>query len=152
MQRIGNDERWATLYDNGWWTVYDRTDGVIAHSVTRTEAEELLPCTDPVTPVVKAGDLVALLSKDGKRVGEITPPTGQNWVLEIPKDVHSDEWFAYCFENRGRPVPQDIRTAATRLVRAYGIRGICDPLYIANVIARETGRGDGEGNFVEAAS
>jgi hypothetical protein len=48
-------------------------------------------------------------------------------------------------------VPEDLRTAATRICRAYGIKGICDPMYVANVIANETGRGDGCSNFFEAA-
>jgi len=44
-------------------------------------------------------------------------------------------------------LPDDLRTASERIVRAYGIRGICDPGYIANVIAVELGRGDGLSNF-----
>ncbi len=44
-------------------------------------------------------------------------------------------------------VPTDIRKAAERIVGSYGIRGICDPMYIANLIALETGRGDGLSNF-----
>jgi hypothetical protein len=45
--------------------------------------------------------------------------------------------------------PPDIRSAAVRICQAYGIRGICDPGYIANVIAHELGRGDGLSNFCE---
>lgn len=44
-------------------------------------------------------------------------------------------------------VPNDIKTAAKRICQAYGIKGICDPMYIANLIAMETGRGDGSSNF-----
>lgn len=44
-------------------------------------------------------------------------------------------------------VPEDIKRLATRLCRSYGIRGICDPMYIANVIAFELCLGDGQGNF-----
>ena len=44
-------------------------------------------------------------------------------------------------------VPDDIKRISIRLCRSYGIRGICDPMYIANVIAVELGRGDGIGNF-----
>lgn len=47
----------------------------------------------------------------------------------------------------GMSVPADLRRAVERIVSSYGIRGICDPGYIANVIARETGRGDGLGSF-----
>lgn len=44
-------------------------------------------------------------------------------------------------------LPPTIKQAATRICRAYGIRGICDPMYIANVIAFELGMGDGRSNF-----
>jgi hypothetical protein len=45
--------------------------------------------------------------------------------------------------------PADIREAAERICNTYEIRGICDPMYIANVIAMSTGRGDGKSNFWE---
>jgi len=45
--------------------------------------------------------------------------------------------------------PADIQRAAERICDAYGIRGICDPGYIANVIALELGRGDGHSRFNE---
>lgn len=54
-------------------------------------------------------------------------------------------FFEEAFE--GLDVPKDIRAAAEHIVRAYGIRGICDPAYIANVIALHTGRGDGKSSF-----
>lgn len=44
-------------------------------------------------------------------------------------------------------VPENIKRLATRLCRSYGIRGVCDPMYIANVIAFELGLGDGQSNF-----
>lgn len=49
---------------------------------------------------------------------------------------------------KGVEVPADIRKAAERICFCYGIRGICDPVYIANVIAFETGRGNGKSNFL----
>ena len=48
--------------------------------------------------------------------------------------------------------PENLRRLAARLCRSYGIRGICDPMYIANVIACELGIGDGHGNFNETKS
>lgn len=71
--------------------------------------------------------------------------------MTVPPEsiIHSDEWFEYCFDISGKPVPQDIRTAARRVVQAYNIQGICDPLWIANVIAKEMGRGDGMSNFTK---
>lgn len=44
-------------------------------------------------------------------------------------------------------VPEGIRTAAEHICGSYGIRGICDPMYIANVIAHYTGMGDGKSHF-----
>jgi hypothetical protein len=46
-------------------------------------------------------------------------------------------------------IPADLRRASERICLAYGIRGICDPMYIANVIAAEIGRGDGQSNFFD---
>ena len=61
------------------------------------------------------------------------------------------DFFAEAFTQptTGKPyeVPEDIKRLATRLCRSYGIRGSCDPMYIANVIAFELGRGDGLSNF-----
>ena len=54
-------------------------------------------------------------------------------------------FFEEAFKNM--TPPPDIRRAAERITRAYGIRGISDPGYIANVIALEIGRGDGKGSF-----
>ena len=63
--------------------------------------------------------------------------------IYLPRDMR--EFFATAFA--GETVPPDIRRAAERVVAAYGICGICDPMYIANVIAVELGRGDGNGQF-----
>lgn len=64
---------------------------------------------------------------------------------------HSPEWFAEAFTNpvtrQPYDVPADIRRLAERICRSYGIRGICDPMYLANIIAVETGRGDGQHSF-----
>ena len=56
-------------------------------------------------------------------------------------------FFERAFENMDSP--PDIRAIAIRICRAYGINGICDPAYIANIIAKETGRGDGQGRFFQ---
>lgn len=62
-------------------------------------------------------------------------------------DGHFVEAFTNPVTREPYNVPEDIKLAATRIVQAYGIRGICDPMYIANTIAMETGRGDGESHF-----
>ncbi len=59
-------------------------------------------------------------------------------------ETFSKEWFDKHFDPK---TPIDIRKASEHIVRAYRIHGICDPQYIANVIAMHTGRGDGQSNF-----
>jgi hypothetical protein len=66
-------------------------------------------------------------------------------------DHATDAHYEAAFANYPQ-TPADLRVAATRICRAYAIRGICDPMYIANVIAVETGRGDGEHHFYESQS
>jgi hypothetical protein len=69
--------------------------------------------------------------------------------------THSQEWFDEAFTNpvtrETYPVPADLRRLSERIVRSYGIGGICDPMYIANIIALETGRGNGQSEFQQAA-
>ena len=70
----------------------------------------------------------------------------QEWSNEINKQ--DKDWFDRCFETQTN-TPPNLRRLAERLCRSYGIRGLCDPAYIANVIAVELGLGDGLGNFKE---
>jgi len=55
------------------------------------------------------------------------------------------EFFEEVFE--GERVPDTIRYAAIDLCKEFNIRGLSDPMYISNLIAVETGVGDGKGNF-----
>ena len=48
---------------------------------------------------------------------------------------------------KGHNVPENLKRLSARLCRSYGIKGICDPMYIANIIALELGIGDGQSNF-----
>lgn len=48
---------------------------------------------------------------------------------------------------KGHEVPKGLKEATAHIVTVYGIKGISDPMYIANTIAKRTGKGDGEGNF-----
>lgn len=62
-----------------------------------------------------------------------------------------EDFFAEAFTNpvtrQPYQVPEDIKKLSIRICQSYGINGICDPMYIANVIAFEMGRGDGQSNF-----
>lgn len=61
------------------------------------------------------------------------------------------EFYKKAFNNpvTSKPylVPEGIRKAAIHICDSYGIRGECDPMYVANTIALELGLGDGRGNF-----
>ncbi|HAS92557.1 MAG TPA: hypothetical protein DCS12_10125 [Clostridiales bacterium] len=48
---------------------------------------------------------------------------------------------------RGYKVPEKIRETSEEICNVFNINGICDPMYISNVIARESGSGDGESTF-----
>jgi len=56
------------------------------------------------------------------------------WSARIPKNT-----------------PKKVQNAIKRIYESYPIdcmpQGLCDPMYIINVIAKEVGFGDGQGNF-----
>lgn len=74
-----------------------------------------------------------------------------NYLKGDNMETHSKEFFDEAFTNpvtrQADFVPADIRRLSERICRSYNIKGICDPMYIANVIAFELGLGDGQGNF-----
>lgn len=62
--------------------------------------------------------------------------------------LHSDAWFSYNLATQdGKPVPEPIAEFSKAVCRRFNIRGICDPMYIANVTAFECGMGDGCSTF-----
>lgn len=60
---------------------------------------------------------------------------------------HFREAFTNAVTGEPHSVPDEVKSAATRITIAYGLRGISDPMYIANVIAKELGYGDGQSTF-----
>lgn len=52
-------------------------------------------------------------------------------------------------DSKGEPhhIPENLKKAVIRICQSYGLTGLCDPMYIANVIAVELGIGDGQSNF-----
>lgn len=62
-------------------------------------------------------------------------------------EAHFDAAFIDPATGNDHPVPTDIRVAAIDVCRAYGLRGLSDPMYVANIIASRLGRGDGQSNF-----
>jgi hypothetical protein len=78
-------------------------------------------------------------------------------VRTIQEHNDADRKFfveAFTDPTTGKPyqVPVAIQRASVRLCRSYGIRGICDPMYVANIIALELGLGDGQSNFNQEAA
>ena len=68
--------------------------------------------------------------------------------MSFPKSpIHSKDWFDNCFDIGTTDVPADLRRLSEAICLTYDIRGICDPMYIANVAAATFGRGDGRGTF-----
>lgn len=59
----------------------------------------------------------------------------------------TDEMMIKGFE--GYNVPKRIKEASTTICKTFDIKGICDPIYISNVIAFESNSGDGQGNFIK---
>lgn len=62
-------------------------------------------------------------------------------------EVHSKAWFDACWY--GDTPPQDLRDFSESFMKKYGVKGICDPMYIVNVTAFELGCGNGRGEFTE---
>lgn len=58
---------------------------------------------------------------------------------------NNNEFFQKAFE--GYNVPLSIRMASEEICQEFNITGICDPMYISNVIAKELGIGDGCHHF-----
>lgn len=73
--------------------------------------------------------------------------------------AYSREWFDERFttylpqtqETVPAEVPLDIRRCSELICQVFGIQGLCDPMYIANVVAFELNRGDGQGNFQQGS-
>lgn len=61
--------------------------------------------------------------------------------------IHTKPWFDTCFGDTREPLPADIRSMSIEVCKQFRIKGVCDPLYIANVAAVELDRGDGRGQF-----
>lgn len=64
-----------------------------------------------------------------------------------PPAAHSPAWFEEAFKDAETPIPEDIRRTAVRIIETHDIRGICDPMYVANLIAMYMQRGNGCSRF-----
>ena len=65
--------------------------------------------------------------------------------------MNSKSFYKEAFKNdvtdKAYVIPKKLKNASMRICNAYGIKGICDPMYIVNVMARELGLGDGRSKF-----
>lgn len=59
--------------------------------------------------------------------------------------MKNNNFFNEAFE--GYNVPNDIKNTSIKICKTFNINGLCDPMYISNVIAVETKTGDGSSNF-----
>lgn len=71
----------------------------------------------------------------------------KNLIDAAPTRPHDPQWFDRCFLDADGSLPADIRAFAEAVCRTFDIRGICDPMYIANVAAFELLRGNGSSDF-----
>ena len=49
----------------------------------------------------------------------------------------------------GYDVPEQLKVRASAVAERFSLTGICDPMYVANMIAFKNGLGDGCGHFTE---
>jgi hypothetical protein len=72
------------------------------------------------------------------------PETRKRHIMKYPKEYWKDRLG-------GAEVPEDVKTAIRRVYESYPRecmpQGLCDPLYIMNIIALALGVGDGLGTF-----
>lgn len=73
--------------------------------------------------------------------------TDKAHIAPASLDVDWQNFFTRAFD--GIDAPPMIRQFSETFVRRFGIKGICDPAYIANVTAYELRLGDGQGTFKE---
>lgn len=66
-------------------------------------------------------------------------------------ETHDAAWFDESFKYFEGNLPSDIRHFSEGFCKQFGVAGICDPAYVANVCAFELGRGDGRGEFFSAS-
>jgi len=59
------------------------------------------------------------------------------------------EFFNEAF--KGYEIPEKIKVISTEICNRFAILGICDPMYISNIIATKNNIGDGMGNFTNDA-
>lgn len=114
--------------------------GTRRFSITLAEADVAWLDTQAQTPGETRGEVIRRL-------------IGETQDRQRARRAMTAEWFEQAFTDpvTGQPydLPRPLRIIAERLCMAYGISGICDPMYIANLIARELGLGDGQSTFYD---
>ena len=69
-------------------------------------------------------------------------------ILES-EDKHINTWTVVVTwpDEKDGAVPEGLKSAIMKITELYGINGVCDEMYMTNVVARELGIGDGNSNF-----
>lgn len=92
----------------------------------------------------------------------VSTPTLRQYLARdtpFPPATFSKAWFDRCFVGYDsaahreyyQTLPTALRACVERICVKFNIRGICDPMYMANVIAFEFGWGDGQSSFTAEA-
>jgi hypothetical protein len=58
-------------------------------------------------------------------------------------------WFQHCFSQAPHEVPKDLQQLSEKICRQYQMQGVEDPLNVANAVAVELSRGNGQNVFYE---
>jgi hypothetical protein len=65
--------------------------------------------------------------------------------------TYNEQYWEDRLSSKSNPVPERVKRAIKRIYGSYPSecmpQGLCDPMYIMNVICLELGVGDGQGNF-----
>ncbi len=113
------------------------------HGVTRRTRENAL---DVVRKIVDRYDAVQLYDRPAHRYEYYSKDS--DGKLQKFEDLGTCLAAASSFDPfDGHEVPAALKTMVEEILKTWAIRGLCDGMYIANVIANESGTGDGMSHF-----
>lgn len=129
------------------WTGYEvrgiRNEKTDPHSVTYEIREKAL---DTVRKTVDHYDAVQLYDRPAHRYEYYSK--GSDGKLQKFDNLGTCLAAASSFDPfDGHKVPTALKEMVEKILKTWTIRGLCDGMYIANVIANESGTGDGMSHF-----
>ena len=129
------------------WTGYEvrgiRNEKTDPHSVTYETREKAL---DTVRKTVDHYDAVQLYDRPAHRYEYYSKDS--DGKLQKFEDLGTCLAAASSFDPfDGHEVPAALKEMVEEILKTWAIHGLCDGMYIANVIANESGTGDGMSHF-----